>query len=554
MNKLIIIITILVLLATKSNSQDKAIQPEDIQLNINNNILFPGEKLEFKVYNFNSNNQLSDLSKIAYVNIINDNHKKVLSNKITLINGIGNGNFFIPQNLKSGHYKVIAYTHQSLNQKNKQIAIKDLLIINPFKKLPSNLSFRDSIQNKNPTQKNYYLSIKKSFNTRSSATLEIRNINSEELNRFHLYIKKIDSIDYKLTSEKDDENYTLNTNNKFYLPEIRGEVLSGNISSSGANSVNLKNQFISLSIPGEASSFFVNKTNENGQFYFTIPKSNSGNLVYLQLLGNKKENYKIKTDSIQLSLNQLHFSDSIYIANTANKFIKERMIALQIENAYFQTKQDTTYAIKKQVTPFYQGLETVYNLDDYERFSTIEKTIIEVINEMTLSKKNGDKYISLRDYENDLNKENYDQTLILVDGVQLGNINNLLSYDAINIDRIELVNRGYIYGGKIFNGIVNFITKEKNYNYDTSANFILTSEFNRPQIIKKSLKIDYSKNKSELDRIPDYRYQLVWLPKIDKKKIQFSTSDITGWFEAVIEGYTQQGELIKESIQFEVVK
>jgi hypothetical protein len=65
---------------------------------------------------------------------------------------------------------------------------------------------------------------------------------------------------------------------------------------------------------------------------------------------------------------------------------------------------------------------------------------------------------------------------------------------------------------------------------------------------------DYSKDK--LDRIPDYRVQLYWNPHFSKSSSTetptFYTSDVTGVFEIVLEGYTAKGDFITSTTTFTV--
>ena len=63
---------------------------------------------------------------------------------------------------------------------------------------------------------------------------------------------------------------------------------------------------------------------------------------------------------------------------------------------------------------------------------------------------------------------------------------------------------------------------------------------------------DYTQEKNT--RIPDYRHQLLWLPNTDlstiNSNIQFYTSDVSGKFEVILEGFSATGKsvYIKEFI------
>jgi hypothetical protein len=70
-----------------------------------------GETMWFKVYNVDGTlHQPLNLSKVAYVEVLDETQKPVLQGKIALQDGAGNGSFVLPVTLKSGSYKVRAYT------------------------------------------------------------------------------------------------------------------------------------------------------------------------------------------------------------------------------------------------------------------------------------------------------------------------------------------------------------------------------------------------------------------------------------------------------------
>jgi len=77
----------------------------------------------------------------------------------------------------------------------------------------------------------------------------------------------------------------------------------------------------------------------------------------------------------------------------------------------------------------------------------------------------------------------------------------------------------------------------------------------RPQPKKAYYTIDYS-NLSQNERIPDYRYQLLWLPQLtlagNENLISFYTSDVSGTFEISLEGFTDQGIPVSLKDTFEV--
>ena len=105
-----------------------------------------GEILWCKVYAVDASlNQPVDLSKVAYVEILDKNHTQVLKAKIGLIKGSGNGSFFLPLNLNSGTYVLRAYTNWMKNFSPEFYFEKNIQIINPLK-APVKSTTKDSLK------------------------------------------------------------------------------------------------------------------------------------------------------------------------------------------------------------------------------------------------------------------------------------------------------------------------------------------------------------------------------------------------------------------------
>ncbi|MFT3705647.1 MAG: hypothetical protein QM802_24980 [Agriterribacter sp.] len=89
---------------------------EKIYLHVDRNFYVSGEILWFKAYVTDGVvGYTSDISKLAYVEIIDKDDKPFLQVKTALTNGLGNGSFYLPGNMPSGRYKIRAYTNWMKN-------------------------------------------------------------------------------------------------------------------------------------------------------------------------------------------------------------------------------------------------------------------------------------------------------------------------------------------------------------------------------------------------------------------------------------------------------
>jgi len=90
-----------------------------------------GELIWFKVYTVDANTNVPvDMSKVAYVDVLNESNTPVLQGKLAIKYGAGSGSFYIPNTLPNGHYKLRAYTAWMKNFSAELYFEKQLTIVN----------------------------------------------------------------------------------------------------------------------------------------------------------------------------------------------------------------------------------------------------------------------------------------------------------------------------------------------------------------------------------------------------------------------------------------
>jgi hypothetical protein len=106
---------------------------EKLFIHTDKELYLTGELLWFKIYNVDAlTNKAVDLSKVAYVEILDQNNQPVVQAKIALKNGSGNGSVYIPLTLLNGTYKLRAYTNWMQNFGADHYFEKQLTLINPL--------------------------------------------------------------------------------------------------------------------------------------------------------------------------------------------------------------------------------------------------------------------------------------------------------------------------------------------------------------------------------------------------------------------------------------
>lgn len=549
-----------------SSAQQTITVDETIFIHPNATTLISGETLLYKVYCLKSDKTPSNISKVAYVELVDDTKKSVFKTKISLENANGQGDYFIPTTLKTGSYKLIGYTNWMLNKANSDLFQLNINIVNPYKvddkTVTANILANGSnASSENLTNENVSLKLnKKMFSNRELVDLKIQSSNTNfKDGTYSLSVRKLDNIPTQnyisavkfassasypvvLDLQKQDQ--------KIILPEVRGEIISGKISAKN-NSDKVDNISVGLSIPGKSFEVEVVKTDQSGNFIFNVSKTFFTSNIVIQIIDEKANNYDVTVNNApEIDYSKISFEKDSKLSYTFKESLLERSISSQVENAYFHKKVDN---IEKAPTsdPFYYPIAKEYILDDYTRFKTLKETITEVVVDVYSKQKDDKTYLHVNDPS--IFPQLPESALVLVDGLYLENQNDLLTYNMKNVYKIEIIIGRYYVGSKSFNGLISFTTFDKDFKSTQTGSFIAKPTVLRPQPKKIYNKVKYE-NAADNERIPDFRNQLLWNPDVQLNQdteTSFYTSDLSGTFEIRLEGFTKSGipVSIKENIE-----
>ncbi len=124
-------------LKTAFSSGAESYLHEKVYLHTDREAYMTGEICWFKAYLLSLNGGRSDVSKVLYVELIdNVRGTAALQAKISLDQGLGNGSLFLPPTLLTGSYRLRAYTNLMKNMGVESFFQKDLLIVNPHQQEP----------------------------------------------------------------------------------------------------------------------------------------------------------------------------------------------------------------------------------------------------------------------------------------------------------------------------------------------------------------------------------------------------------------------------------
>ncbi|WP_400081043.1 hypothetical protein [Winogradskyella sp. R77965] len=537
---------------------------ESIYIDINGGLLFSGEYLYYSLFCFDSTTKnMSQLSKIAYVELIASNGDRIFKHKIKLDSGRGYADFFLPVTLNTGHYKLVAYTNWMKNVDFNNFGIANLTIINPYRSIveaDNTVSLNDL-----PIVNKYSQSIvlklnKKSYGKRQKVIAELQDSLNNISGSYSVSVKrKIDipssrlsnALDYyhqlkpqKISFSKLDSNV--------FLPEFRGELFKGNIKHKIEDTQdNLK---VAISIEHDFNILNIAHTDTAGNFYFNVDENYSTNNAYFQVLEENSQDYDMVLEpKPELDISEFKFEE-FQLNPEWKDFIIEQSIYNQVENAYFEFRSDSL-SILTHDNLFKGRIYESYSLDDYNRFPTLKETVQEIIKNTSIRKDNKRQDVfEIQGFNFGTNTSI--EPMLLLDGVIVDDHSKMMDFNATTIKTIKIYRDQFVIDLEVFQGIINIETiGGLTTNEFLNNGNIPSIQINKPEVRKTYYKQTYT-NEDRRSRLPDFRQQLLWIPIFniseDNKTISFFTSDIKGIYEVKLEGFTSNGKPVSILKEFKV--
>ncbi|QIE58211.1 hypothetical protein G5B37_01105 [Rasiella rasia] len=338
---------------------------ESLSLQVNATTFLTGEYLYYSIHLKNTTSAKGFKgSSIAYVTLVDTNLSEVFKHKIALNKGRGHSDFFIPNSVVSGSYKLLAYTHEMLNAKAEQFFETDIFIINPYQAdQKAIIGASETVSTESectiPETSFQRLAVvldKTQFGTREKVNVIIQNKIAENgFGKYTISVKKLD----KLPAVGKTIRAKNNNSNGSFTPETKGYTYEGILlSKSGAP---LANESIGMSVPGNDFYFKATVTDALGMFQFEIPSSIEGTVAYIRPLSSKIDSFVIQPNTQEhIDYSRLTFAKFAIKPEMKDELLA-RSIANQIENAYFSQKPDTIIprANKKSFLFYEAGQSTI---------------------------------------------------------------------------------------------------------------------------------------------------------------------------------------------------
>ena len=541
-------------------------------------MIFSGEYLYYSFYCFNAQtNRRSNISKMGYVALVNEEKQYVFEQKIRLDIGLGQGEFFVATDIPSGNYKLLGYTQWMKNNGLSQVYQENITVINPYQVDQSALlgtTVQDTLmvektESEAANTVNTPLQIEfeqKEYIQREKIKLSIVNYKGNlGQGTYSIRVQKKEEIPHKGSTRAEvfGTNY-MNAAKKInkrkgdslFLPEQRGELLFGTVTKKESKEA-VSDTPVVISFPGKEFILKYATTDAFGNFYAYMKKPYTSSEPIFQI-DDESEDYVIELkQQRKLDVSNLSFG-SFILDDSMTSIIEKRSVYNQIENQFFQLKPDSIL-LSDPIDPFDGGIPKVIHLDDYTRFSTFQETLVEILEYAgyRVNPKGNDYVRLLQDFEKANEQYNDFSALVFIDGVYIPNHDAIKGYNSKKIKSVRLIQDQFQLANKQYQGMLAAETFDEDYVLEHRHKNILKSTIELPLPKKNYFEQRYNSDTTKYQRVPDYRTILFWKPlvtidAVNRIDFELFTSDVKGTYEIILDGFTTYGKPISLTKTFVV--
>lgn len=339
-----------------------------------------------------------------------------------------------------------------------------------------------------------------------------------------------------------------------FVPELRGQIVQGKVTSK-ENGEPAIGKLIYLSVPGKQFHFRGARSNRMGEVFFELPGFYGPGKLVVQ--PNFSEDSLCHVD-ITTPFSSRHSKSAFPAFTLSPAFEKEivtRSINMQLQNTFFEQERSRLAKLNVDSTAFYGKPDQQFYLDNYTRFPVMEEVMREYVSGVMVRKRKDNFYFLVYN-END-NSVYRTNPLVLLDGVPVFNINKIMEYDPLKVQRLDVITNRYFYGPLTFYGIVSYSTYRGDMPGFTLDSRALTIDYEGVQWKREFFSPVYETPEQTASRLPDFRDLLFWNPAIEmsqdgKHTVEFFTSDQPGKYVVVVQGISKSGAPASGTCTFEV--
>ncbi|WKN32902.1 hypothetical protein PZB74_06035 [Porifericola rhodea] len=334
-----------------------------------------------------------------------------------------------------------------------------------------------------------------------------------------------------------------------YKPEDESLTISGKVESTNATRIGGK--VVVLSVPGSNPYFEYDFVDSEGDFEIPIKESVRGMKdIVLQMADTSLQvNWTLDEKFAPTSTLKPgalpRLPDSLL-----QQALQDYILRTQVHAQYdLYLEQDSSYKQQKKDFRFYGAPNYEIKLDDYITLPNFVEVNRELMPGIRLRESKGSYDLDVFDASSRTFLTG--EPSVFLDGVLIHDLDYLVNFSPSEIALIEMVNRRTYYGEYRLDGTIAVYSKQGNAYLSALSP---TAKLSRLSLYSPSK--PFPKKESPPANQPDFRTLIHWEPGLtlneDGIVLNFENSDELGIFEIVVEGITQEGQIIRAEKTYKV--
>ena len=338
-----------------------------------------------------------------------------------------------------------------------------------------------------------------------------------------------------------------------YVPENIGHIITGRITYK-ATKKPVAGVLVYLSVPGRRVQLKGCLSDGEGLVHFDMKDFIGSNQIVMQTNNGNDSLFHLEIFSPFSEEYSNEMIPAFHVSDDKSGIFQIANLHMQVENVYHEQDLQKLQIPLIDSLPFYYKPYKTYLLDDYTRFTTMEEVLREYVTELSPRRK-GTQYrittlnvpaFPLQDKQDEVQVFETNP-LVLLDGVPVFDMNKIIAYDPLKVQKLEVVAEKYFWGAIAAEGIASFTTYKGNLNGFTLDPKDLILDYDGLQQQRVFYSPDYSSEKELQSRLPDFRDVLYWSPNVntDEKgnaQISFYTGDVEGKYWVELQGISPNGD------------
>ena len=543
---------------------------ERTYLSTDKDVYVAGDRIWCSAFCFDAAGKgLSRSSAIAYAELVSVGGEVIRTAKIGLEGGRGSGYIDLPEGMPTGNYRLFAYTAVNRNEADYDFLLNSKVIsvlnaLNSSKvrnkvSLVSDALYRQRKEAVSPDRECGELDVRVAGSPEQGGIfrVELENAGSSPVS-LSVSVYREDSIaapeDKSICSVRIPEGNRAKYSG-LYSPETEGEIIRATLSGRDRERI----------ISDEAgATAFISASSAKGDTYTSLIGRDGSIVFKTNNIYGQRELVTEVADLEDRNLQAVVDISTPFVRVDADVPVLDLCAAIADDvlergrgmQSFRMEYRDSLaeFTGRKEEFPYRESGALTYDLDDYTRFPTVREVLVEITPEVRVRGRNGKQRIQVLTKDNDLEgaiTTSWETSLVLLDGVPVFRHSDMMDYDAMLIKEIQIWRERFVFGNRIFSGIVNFKSVKGNMAFMDFGSNVRIIDF---QGI--CYPMDYTRRHAPEGGV-DRRGTIFWKPDLELSagqgvSLECLAPDHGGFFRIEVEGVTAEGEPVHKVTKFAI--